>query len=241
MHEQDDRPHDERKSGQGHAQEPGARVDGGQTRQERHSRTHPRRRQGDPGQWLGNLARASRASPASKSRRPRTTSRAAITASWKIKGYFFERINWNERTFIPNGANAEATFARVIAAKPVVVLIAPGQKAVDDTGEDDGVQFSGPAAPSRATLFQPDNPLTKPTLAQEKALQTLRRALERDAANSGVSADGVRAITLQQVPGPYRGFTRAIERLFGLKIQYVRAQGLAAELQFNGAYLFRQR
>lgn len=79
--------------------------------------------------------------------------------------------------------------------------------------------------------------ITRQAHEQEKALETLHRALERDAANSGVPAVGIRAISLQQVPDAYRGFAGAIERLFGVEIQFVRAQGLDRQLQFNGVYL----
>jgi hypothetical protein len=39
------------------------------------------------------------------------------------------------------------------------------------------------------------------------------------------------------VPDAYRGFAKSIEQLFGVSIQFVRAQELAPKLQFNGVYL----
>ena len=63
---------------------------------------------------------------------------------------------------------------------------------------------------SRDSLFQVDNPVTKPTREQEKTLQTLQDALERDARNTKVSDAGIRGITLQKVPDAYTGFVPSI-------------------------------
>jgi len=99
--------------------------------------------------------------------------------------------------------------------------------------------FSRPKA-SRAKLFAGNNPIANPTREQEKTLQQLKDQLAREAANTGISPAGIAEITLQKVPDAYSGFARSIERLFGVHIQFVHAQGLAQKLDFNGLYLDRR-
>jgi len=84
-------------------------------------------------------------------------------------------------------------------------------------------------------LFGPNNPITHPTDEQTATLQRLQRKLEGEANRARVSDAGIWAITLQQVPDPYRAFAGTIERLFGVRIRFVHAQGLAQEIAFNGA------
>ena len=53
----------------------------------------------------------------------------------KSQGVFFERIQWNERAFIPMGEQAESVFKRVTESRQVVDLIGSSKKAQDDASE----------------------------------------------------------------------------------------------------------
>jgi len=77
-----------------------------------------------------------------------------------------------------------------------------------------------------------DNPLTNPTHDQTKALQTLEAALAKDVSAAGLVRPAEGATTLQAVPDVYSGFLRTIERLFGVSIQFVHAEGLAKGVGF---------
>lgn len=72
-------------------------------------------------------------------------------------------------------------------------------------------------------LFQADNPIARPNREQEKVLDVLQKTIERDAVTAKVSPDGIRGITLQQVPDAHRGFVRTIKKCFGVSIQFIRA------------------
>lgn len=53
------------------------------------------------------------------------------------QGAIQERIQWQERFFIPTGAQSQAVFERIVAAKPVVDLVDPNAKA-DEDAQDSG-------------------------------------------------------------------------------------------------------
>ncbi|MFZ4534878.1 hypothetical protein [Propionivibrio sp.] len=85
-------------------------------------------------------------------------------------------------------------------------------------------------------LFQSDNPILSPTNEQTKVLQTLKDSLGKDSGRAKVSDAGIRSITLQQVPDAYDGFVSTVQKLFGVRIQFVRAQGLTRGIEFSGDY-----
>jgi len=72
-------------------------------------------------------------------------------------------------------------------------------------------------------LFPSDNPVITPSHEESKALQALQAVLARDADRAKVSRDAIAGITTQQVPAACTGFVRSIEKPFGERVQFVRA------------------
>lgn len=89
--------------------------------------------------------------------------------------------------------------------------------------------FSRPKK-SRDILFGTDNPIVRPTREQEKTLRQLQDQLSGESESAQVSPAGIAEITLQAVPDAYRDFTKAVERQSGLRVQFVRAEGLRREI-----------
>ena len=155
------------------------------------------------------------------------------------QGAIQERIQWQERFFIPTGAQAQAVFERIVAAKPVVDLVDPNAKPDQDPDDQ-----AGAALPSRprpggyaSNSFRAEIDAT-PSEQVARDVQFLRQQIEEAAGRAGLSA---RSATIEpaKVPDAARGMVAIVKRVFGVDVRFVRAEGLPSDLAFDGIYVGR--
>lgn len=108
----------------------------------------------------------------------------------------------------------------------------------DEANQNAGgdARFARPDGKRRDNVMSYDKPAEDITREEESALAALKSALAR-AEGGGKSAPAwIDAIQLQTVPDAHARFAATIEKLFGVKIHFVKAEENGRAVGFNGLY-----
>lgn len=108
----------------------------------------------------------------------------------------------------------------------------------DEANQNAGgdARFARPDGKRRDNVMSYDKPAEDITREEESALAALKSALAR-AEGGGKSAPAwINAIQLQTVPDAHARFAATIEKLFGVKIHFVKAEENGRAVGFNGLY-----
>ena len=108
----------------------------------------------------------------------------------------------------------------------------------DEANQNAGgdARFARPDGKRRDNVMSYDKPAEDITREEESALAALKSALARAEGGGKSTPAWIDAIQLQTVPDAHARFAATIEKLFGVKIHFVKAEENGRAVGFNGLY-----
>lgn len=127
------------------------------------------------------------------------------------QGVTQERIQWQERFFIPTGQQSQAAFERIVVAKPVIDLINPNAKPDQDADDQGGGALSSRPRPGdyASDSFRAEID-ANPSEQVVRDVEFLRQQIEEDARRAGVSPRPA-AVEADEVSDAARGMVEPTE------------------------------
>ena len=138
------------------------------------------------------------------------------------QGVTQERIQWQERFFIPTGQQSQAVFERIVVAKPVIDLINPNAKPDQDADDQGGGALSSRPRPGgyASDSFRAEID-ANPSEQVVRDVEFLRQQIEEAARRAGVPA---RSATIEpvKVSDAARGMAAENGRTLGARARRLR-------------------